>query len=289
MGKTIQAISLIMAHRQEGQPSEVQERREREAQAAAQAAAQRVAAAAAEAAARKSKLRMPGAPPPSVVARAVSVTAAAISAAGMAPSSAGGAGTTSAAVGSNGSREETPAGPVGGSNDPGSNGQSAPVRDGTGPEYSNGGEAGPGKKGKTVNKGAKAGPKPQIGPGGLDHRTGLGCEVRAVTDADLTADVAGPSTACGSHDHDAYGTGGYCGATLVLCPVVAVIQWRQEIARYTTPGAVKVAVYHGPNRRADVEALQHADVVLSTYNTIEADYRKAMLPTKITCEYCGKR
>ncbi len=33
---------------------------------------------------------------------------------------------------------------------------------------------------------------------------------------------------------------GHCPATLVICPVVAVIQWRQEIARFTAPGSVKV-------------------------------------------------
>lgn len=33
----------------------------------------------------------------------------------------------------------------------------------------------------------------------------------------------------------------YCGATLVVCPLVAVIQWRQEIARFTAPGSVKVS------------------------------------------------
>lgn len=32
----------------------------------------------------------------------------------------------------------------------------------------------------------------------------------------------------------------HCKATLVVCPVVAVIQWRGEIARYTEPGALKV-------------------------------------------------
>lgn len=32
----------------------------------------------------------------------------------------------------------------------------------------------------------------------------------------------------------------WCGATLVVCPLVAVIQWRNEIARYTTPGTLKV-------------------------------------------------
>ncbi len=31
----------------------------------------------------------------------------------------------------------------------------------------------------------------------------------------------------------------WCGATLVICPLVAVIQWSQEIARFTDPGSVK--------------------------------------------------
>ena len=36
--------------------------------------------------------------------------------------------------------------------------------------------------------------------------------------------------------------GVYCRATLVVCPLVAVIQWRQEIARFTAPGALKVCL-----------------------------------------------
>ena len=36
--------------------------------------------------------------------------------------------------------------------------------------------------------------------------------------------------------------GVYCRATLVVCPLVAVIQWRQEIARFTAPGALKVGL-----------------------------------------------
>ncbi len=43
---------------------------------------------------------------------------------------------------------------------------------------------------------------------------------------------AGPSTAGPPSD--------WCKATLVICPVVAVIQWRGEIAKYTAPGSVKV-------------------------------------------------
>ncbi|KAI8110856.1 hypothetical protein M9434_004430 [Picochlorum sp. BPE23] len=81
----------------------------------------------------------------------------------------------------------------------------------------------------------------------------------------------------------------YCGATLVVCPLVAVVQWVNEIARHTVPGSLKVAVYQGPKRSNNAAALSNADVVITTYNTLEADFRKAMLPTKIACRYCGKK
>ena len=45
------------------------------------------------------------------------------------------------------------------------------------------------------------------------------------------------------------GEGGYTGATLVICPLVAVIQWRQEIARYTVPGALKVRLRLAADRQ----------------------------------------
>lgn len=81
--------------------------------------------------------------------------------------------------------------------------------------------------------------------------------------------------------------GEWCGATLVICPVVAVIQWRQEIEKYTTPGALRVAVYHGAKRTSDPASLMQADVVLTTYSTIENDFRKARNPTKVTPPPCG--
>jgi hypothetical protein len=36
--------------------------------------------------------------------------------------------------------------------------------------------------------------------------------------------------------------------TLVVCPVVAVIQWRQEIARFTATGALRVRMDAGADR-----------------------------------------
>ncbi len=35
-------------------------------------------------------------------------------------------------------------------------------------------------------------------------------------------------------------SGGYGRATLVVCPLVAVLQWRQEIERFTLPNTLKV-------------------------------------------------
>ena len=84
-------------------------------------------------------------------------------------------------------------------------------------------------------------------------------------------------------------------ATLVVCPVVAVIQWQHEIRRFTPPGSLRVMVYHGSGRAAVARALasssenETADIVLTTYSTLEVDYRKFMLPSKVTCKYCGKR
>ena len=52
--------------------------------------------------------------------------------------------------------------------------------------------------------------------------------------ASCTADVAGPS------GPGVDPSGGFARATLVICPVVAVIQWQSEIERFTVPGSLKV-------------------------------------------------
>lgn len=66
--------------------------------------------------------------------------------------------------------------------------------------------------------------------------------------------------------------GGFCRVThrpsppSVVCPVVAVVQWRQEISRFVRPGALRVVVYHGPKRGGtQQEELEAADVVITTY------------------------
>lgn len=52
-----------------------------------------------------------------------------------------------------------------------------------------------------------------------------------------------------------------CKATLVVCPVIALTQWRAEIARHTRPGTLKVLIYHGQGRSASVQDVSAFDVV----------------------------
>lgn len=80
----------------------------------------------------------------------------------------------------------------------------------------------------------------------------------------------------------------WVGCTLVICPVVAVIQWAQEIERHTAKGSVRVLLYHGARRVVQKYDFNNYDFVITTYSTIEADYRKYIMPPKIRCEYCNK-
>ncbi|GLJ40484.1 hypothetical protein SUGI_0834590 [Cryptomeria japonica] len=75
-------------------------------------------------------------------------------------------------------------------------------------------------------------------------------------------------------------------ATLVVCPMVAVIQWRNEIARFTSEGSTKVLIYHGNNRCKNVAELSDYDVILTTYNIVETEHRKKMMPGKERCQWC---
>ncbi|KAI5079566.1 hypothetical protein GOP47_0005045 [Adiantum capillus-veneris] len=77
-------------------------------------------------------------------------------------------------------------------------------------------------------------------------------------------------------------------ATLVICPLVAVIQWRNEVARFTKEGSVKVLVYHGTNRCKDIAELAKYDVVLTTFAIVEQDYRIKVMRPKQPCKWCRK-
>ncbi|KAK6919345.1 Zinc finger, C3HC4 RING-type [Dillenia turbinata] len=77
-------------------------------------------------------------------------------------------------------------------------------------------------------------------------------------------------------------------STLVICPVVAVMQWVNEISRFTLDGSTKVLVYHGSNRGRSVHQFADYDFVITTYSIVESEYRKNVLPPKEKCMWCGK-
>jgi len=77
--------------------------------------------------------------------------------------------------------------------------------------------------------------------------------------------------------------------TLVVCPVVALAQWKSEIEKFTKPNSVTVGTYHGPNRHKIVPLLSKYDIVLTTYQVIEADFRKMSSPNKVKCPNCGQK
>lgn len=57
-----------------------------------------------------------------------------------------------------------------------------------------------------------------------------------------------------------------CGPTLIVCPASVVIQWGKEIEEKTTKAAqLDVLLYHGSNRKKDLNYIQRHGVVVTTY------------------------
>ncbi|KAF4724176.1 hypothetical protein FOZ63_001611, partial [Perkinsus olseni] len=77
------------------------------------------------------------------------------------------------------------------------------------------------------------------------------------------------------------------GPTLVVCPLAAIVVWEEEIRRSVTPpGLLKVYVYHGAKKAGKAE-LEQYDVVITSYNTLESQYRSLTAVFEmVICEYC---
>ncbi|KAG5192746.1 P-loop containing nucleoside triphosphate hydrolase protein [Tribonema minus] len=78
------------------------------------------------------------------------------------------------------------------------------------------------------------------------------------------------------------------GGTLVICPLIALTQWRAEIERFVEDGGLSVVTYHGADRAKGTRGLADADVVLTTYAVVQADYRRMVAKRKVKCPDCGK-
>lgn len=78
------------------------------------------------------------------------------------------------------------------------------------------------------------------------------------------------------------------GPCLVVVPLAALLQWDQEIKRFTKPGTLQTLLYHGANRTTQIKKLKQADLVLTSYQTLENDYRRQVNKHKVVCKYCGR-
>jgi SWI/SNF-related matrix-associated actin-dependent regulator of chromatin subfamily A3 len=58
--------------------------------------------------------------------------------------------------------------------------------------------------------------------------------------------------------------------TLIVCPVSVMSNWVSQIETHVRPGALRVAMYHGPHRQ-DLD-LDEIDVLIASYNTIAYDF-----------------
>ncbi|DAZ93932.1 TPA: hypothetical protein N0F65_012878 [Lagenidium giganteum] len=79
------------------------------------------------------------------------------------------------------------------------------------------------------------------------------------------------------------------GGTLVICPLVAVTQWRSEIERFVDQNYLSIYIHHGPKRADLASKIASYDVVLTTYSIVESEVRKKLGWEKVPCKYCKRK
>lgn len=60
-------------------------------------------------------------------------------------------------------------------------------------------------------------------------------------------------------------------ATLVVCPLSMIGQWRDEIFRHSSRGSVSVYVYYGQDREMDAQFVSTHDIVITSYGTLSTE------------------
>ncbi|KAK1968726.1 SNF2 family domain-containing protein [Colletotrichum sublineola] len=66
----------------------------------------------------------------------------------------------------------------------------------------------------------------------------------------------------------------YSGSTLVVVSSALLIyEWDNEITKHVE-GALNRIVYHGPKREKDIDKIKNSNIVVTTYNTLAAEYEK---------------
>lgn len=75
--------------------------------------------------------------------------------------------------------------------------------------------------------------------------------------------------------------------TLVVCPAATMRQWESEIVKYFGVGVLKVYLYHGKHKVTAPELMEY-DIVITSYQTLECEYRAELNELKERCGFCAK-
>ncbi|KAJ2628504.1 hypothetical protein GGF44_004470, partial [Coemansia sp. RSA 1694] len=68
--------------------------------------------------------------------------------------------------------------------------------------------------------------------------------------------------------------GRYAGRTLIICPLSTLGNWEEQVQTHISPRSLSVYAYHGNTRARDPKQLCHYDIVLTTYNVLQIEYRR---------------
>ncbi|KAE8448034.1 hypothetical protein EG329_009957 [Mollisiaceae sp. DMI_Dod_QoI] len=61
-------------------------------------------------------------------------------------------------------------------------------------------------------------------------------------------------------------------ATLIVTPKSTIPGWRQQVERHIHAGKMRLAVYHGSNRRVLASEFSKTDIILTTYETLRSEW-----------------
>jgi hypothetical protein len=73
----------------------------------------------------------------------------------------------------------------------------------------------------------------------------------------------------------------------ILRVVIALTQWKSEIEKFCERNALSICTYHGSDRVKNTprKLIKMYDIVLTTYQVLEADFRKMVSPNKVKVSF----
>lgn len=62
--------------------------------------------------------------------------------------------------------------------------------------------------------------------------------------------------------------------TLIVCPVSVMSNWQTQINAHVAPHTLRVALYHGSDRKELISQLDQIDVLIASYGTLQTDHHR---------------